>query len=369
MMLLQSWVSRFAPKMPQQEPPTRARICAILVRVQVNAKANLCLMVREPPQKKQQTNKQAQINYSSSSKKKKHPLISPSKQYSTIMTIMWRSKLGNEFPKEEIDRDEKKHKAELDRLRKLPANRNCADCGEYGTHWASVNLGVFLCMNCGAHHVGMGTHISLPKECCTGAYLWGPDEIQRLKETGNAKAADIFGGLAQRPLKTAPHWQWRQYITDKYEHKKFAPKHPRLAKHPVAHALPRSPRQPIQSHDVASPPQHRDGLKVLTSSPKTPQERNHPEDNGPLSPRGVVLRPANHTHNVLKSPHHHYGLGGHAIVRVTAHADSMEFDFDDDFTISQKNPTTREKTKPSSPPEIPKPAVQMQDDFFRGLGL
>ena len=42
------------------------------------------------------------------------------------MTIMWRSKLGNEFPKEEIDRDEKKHKAELDRLRIYPYQKNAA---------------------------------------------------------------------------------------------------------------------------------------------------------------------------------------------------------------------------------------------------
>ena len=291
----------------------------------------------------------------------------------TIMTIMWRSKLGNEFPKEEIDRDEKKHKAELDRLRKLPANRNCADCGEHGTHWASVNLGVFLCMSCGAHHVGMGTHVSLPKECCTGAYLWGPDEIQRLAETGNAKAAKIYGGLAQRPLKTAPYWQWRQYITDKYEHKKFVPKHPRQAKHPVAHA----PCQnlPKQSHPVASPPKHMSGLKVLASTPGTSQEENRPEDDEAPSPKGVVLRPAAHhrvLQNFLKSPHHRHALGGHAIVRVMAHADSMDFDSDDDWTTTNKGPTRKNKTKASSPTAIPKPVVQnheMQDDFFRELGL
>ena len=139
------------------------------------------------------------------------------------MVEMWKSKLGNEYPKADILRDENKHKEKLDHLRRLPENRNCADCGQNGTVWASVNLGVFLCMKCGAHHRGMGTHVSLPKGC-TGSYLWGPDEIEQMERTGNGKAALIYGGGDHRPNATAPDSEWFQFIVDKYEHGKFKPK-------------------------------------------------------------------------------------------------------------------------------------------------
>lgn len=137
---------------------------------------------------------------------------------------MWRSKLGNEFDKSQILQDEPKLKAELDRLRKLPENRICADCGttDGGNVWASVNLGVFLCIRCGSIHRGLGTHISIPKGC-TGSYLWGPDEIDRMKSIGNRVAKQIYGGDNQRPSRSEADALWKQYMIDKYEKRKFAP--------------------------------------------------------------------------------------------------------------------------------------------------
>merc|ERR1712232_623060 len=78
-------------------------------------------------------------------------------------------------------------------LRHDPANRDCADCGAKGcTMWASVNLGVFLCITCGSHHRSLGTHISKPKGC-TGTYWWGPDELENMKTIGNTEARKIYG--------------------------------------------------------------------------------------------------------------------------------------------------------------------------------
>ena len=40
------------------------------------------------------------------------------------------------------------------------ANKNCFDCGSASPQWASVNNGLFICMNCAGIHRGFGTHVS-----------------------------------------------------------------------------------------------------------------------------------------------------------------------------------------------------------------
>jgi Putative GTPase activating protein for Arf len=151
----------------------------------------------------------------------------------TSTATTWRSKLGTEYDASFIEHyNQVKVKQELIRLCRLPENRYCADCGvpERPVVWASVNLGVFLCISCGSHHRGIGTHISKPKGC-TGTYLWGPDEIERMRSMGNARAAELYGGsrgISERPLalETSDTNKWRQYLVDKYHHKKFAPPSP-----------------------------------------------------------------------------------------------------------------------------------------------
>ena len=39
-------------------------------------------------------------------------------------------------------------------------NHECADCSAPGPEWASVNLGVVLCISCSAAHRNIGSHIS-----------------------------------------------------------------------------------------------------------------------------------------------------------------------------------------------------------------
>lgn len=167
----------------------------------------------------------------------------------------WKSKLGNSYPRKEIERNEKASKAFLDSLRKLPFNKKCADCGMEPTVWASVNLGVFLCLRCGSIHRGIGTHISIPKGCTgkwmqkqyfadqlffvkrisfllenifdtllytVGTYLWGPDELNNMESMGNDNAEAMYGGREDRPSANASDDTWKQFIVDKYEKRKFS---------------------------------------------------------------------------------------------------------------------------------------------------
>lgn len=45
-------------------------------------------------------------------------------------------------------------------LQELAANATCADCGQSQPRWASVSLGVFVCIECSGIHRQLGVHIS-----------------------------------------------------------------------------------------------------------------------------------------------------------------------------------------------------------------
>lgn len=48
----------------------------------------------------------------------------------------------------------------IDVLRKVCGNEKCADCGAPEPDWASLNLGVLVCIECSGVHRNLGVHIS-----------------------------------------------------------------------------------------------------------------------------------------------------------------------------------------------------------------
>lgn len=55
----------------------------------------------------------------------------------------------------------------IDVLRRVCGNDKCADCGAPEPDWASLNLGVLVCIECSGVHRNLGVHIS--KVCYTSA--------------------------------------------------------------------------------------------------------------------------------------------------------------------------------------------------------
>jgi len=126
---------------------------------------------------------------------------------------LWKSELGNNYEKDYIEDQQDNIKEQLRKLCRLPENRVCADCETQhnSASWASVNLGVFLCIRCASHHRVLS--ISKPKECTMD--LWGPDELSNLKRLGNENHRDTMPDICPPPLE-APDEVWRIFLIDKY---------------------------------------------------------------------------------------------------------------------------------------------------------
>ena len=50
--------------------------------------------------------------------------------------------------------------AVINRYLKNPGNHFCADCKRPSPTWASINLGVFVCIKCSGCHREIGVHVT-----------------------------------------------------------------------------------------------------------------------------------------------------------------------------------------------------------------
>ncbi|XP_052185098.1 ADP-ribosylation factor GTPase-activating protein AGD3 [Diospyros lotus] len=85
----------------------------------------------------------------------------------------------------------------IDMLRKVCGNDRCADCGAPEPDWASLNLGVLVCIECSGVHRNLGVHISKVRSLTLDVKVWDPSVISLFQSLGNTFANSVWEELLQ----------------------------------------------------------------------------------------------------------------------------------------------------------------------------
>ncbi|XP_071622782.1 arf-GAP with coiled-coil, ANK repeat and PH domain-containing protein 3 isoform X3 [Heliangelus exortis] len=129
----------------------------------------------------------------------------------------------------------------LQRVQSIPGNDQCCDCGQPDPRWASINLGILLCIECSGIHRSLGVHCSKVRSLTLDS--WEPELLKLMCELGNSTMNQIYEAQCEelglkKPTAGSSRQDKEAWIKVKYVEKKF------LKKMPSGEALTESERKP-----------------------------------------------------------------------------------------------------------------------------
>ncbi|KAJ8727341.1 hypothetical protein PYW07_001460 [Mythimna separata] len=107
-------------------------------------------------------------------------------------------------------------------IRRVHGNDKCCDCGANDPDWASLNLGVLICIECSGIHRNLGSHISRVRSLDLDE--WPLSHVSVMVSLGNDLAnsiweADFRGHV--KPMATSSREEKERWIRLKYERRAF----------------------------------------------------------------------------------------------------------------------------------------------------
>ncbi|XP_055977122.1 arf-GAP with coiled-coil, ANK repeat and PH domain-containing protein 2 isoform X9 [Sorex fumeus] len=116
-----------------------------------------------------------------------------------------------------------KGESALQRVQCIPGNASCCDCGLADPRWASINLGITLCIECSGIHRSLGVHFSKVRSLTLDT--WEPELLKLMCELGNDVINRVYEAKVEKMGIRKPQPGQRQekeaYIKAKYVERKF----------------------------------------------------------------------------------------------------------------------------------------------------
>ncbi|XP_034370712.1 arf-GAP with coiled-coil, ANK repeat and PH domain-containing protein 2 isoform X2 [Arvicanthis niloticus] len=123
-----------------------------------------------------------------------------------------------------------KGESALQRVQCIPGNTSCCDCGLADPRWASINLGITLCIECSGIHRSLGVHFSKVRSLTLDT--WEPELLKLMCELGNDVINRVYEAKLEKMGIKKPQPGQRQekeaYIRAKYVERKFVDKYSTL---------------------------------------------------------------------------------------------------------------------------------------------
>uniref|UniRef100_A0A4W2IEQ0 Arf-GAP with coiled-coil, ANK repeat and PH domain-containing protein n=1 Tax=Bos indicus x Bos taurus TaxID=30522 RepID=A0A4W2IEQ0_BOBOX len=172
-------------------------------------------------------------------------------------------------------------------VQSVDGNAQCCDCREPAPEWASINLGVTLCIQCSGIHRSLGVHFSKVRSLTLDS--WEPELVKLMCELGNVVINQIYEARVEamavkKPGPSCSRQEKEAWIHAKYVEKKFLTKLPEIRGR-------RGGRGPPRGHPPVPP-------KPGLIRPKPGSFRSKPEppseDLQSLHPGALLFRAAGH---------------------------------------------------------------------------